>query len=152
LIPQIRVPLTILALALFASFSNARAQKTLSADQTQIVDTVKTVFTAAQADDIALFDTVIARDFYLYDGGTRFNGDDIITFIKTQHAAGKRFEWNVTEPDVHVNGNTAWIAYVNKGSITDASGTTNQKWLESGFLEKQACVWKSCSCTALVSR
>jgi hypothetical protein len=25
-----------------------------------------------------------------------------------------------------------------KGRITDASGTTNQKWLESAFLEKQA--------------
>ena len=47
----------------------------------------------------------------------------------------------VAEPNVHISGNTAWIAYVNKG-ITDASGTTNQKWLESDFLEKQAGVWK----------
>jgi len=61
-----------------------------------------------------------------------------MAFIKSQHAAGK----NVTEPDVHISGNTAWIAYVNKGSITDASGTTNQKWLESAFLEKQAGNWK----------
>lgn len=37
-----------------------------------------------------------------------------------KHAAGKRYEWNVTEPDVHISGNTAWIAYANKGSITDA--------------------------------
>ena len=111
-------------------------------DQTQIVDTVKTVFAAAQTDDITLFNSVVAHDFYLYDGGIRFNGDGIMAFIKTQRAAGKRFEWNVTEPDVHVSGNTAWIAYVNKGSITDASGTTDQKWLESAFLEKQADVWK----------
>jgi hypothetical protein len=35
------------------------------------------------------------------------------------------------------------IAYVNKGSITDASGTTvNQNWLESAFLQTQAGVWK----------
>jgi hypothetical protein len=26
--------------------------------------------------------------------------------------------------------------------MTDASGTTNQKWLESAFLEKEAGVWK----------
>jgi ketosteroid isomerase-like protein len=56
--------------------------------------------------------------------------------------AGKRFEWNVTEPDVHISGNTAWIAYVNQGSITDASGTLGQKWLESAFLQKQAGIWK----------
>jgi len=41
----------------------------------------------------------------------------------------------VTEPDAHISGNTAWIAYVNKGSISDASGTVNQNWLESAFLE-----------------
>jgi len=43
-----------------------------------------------------------------------------MTHIKTLLAAGKRYEWSVTEPDVHISGNTAWIAYVNKGSITDA--------------------------------
>ncbi|HTF71962.1 MAG TPA: hypothetical protein VK638_55775 [Edaphobacter sp.] len=65
-----------------------------------------------------------------------------MTLIKAQHAAGKRYEWNVTEPDVHISGKTAWIAYVNKGSINDASGTVNQNWLESAFLEKQAGLWK----------
>ena len=35
-----------------------------------------------------------------------------------------------------------WIAYINKGSITDASGTISQKWLESAFLQKQAGNWK----------
>ena len=65
-----------------------------------------------------------------------------MSLIKAQHVAGKRYEWNVTEPDVHISGNTAWIAYINKGSITDASGTINQNWLESAFLQKQAGVWK----------
>jgi ketosteroid isomerase-like protein len=114
----------------------------LTAEQTQIVDRVKTIFAAALTDDVAMLNTAIAPDFYIYDGGTRFNGDGIITLIKAQHAAGKRFEWNVTEPDVHISGNTAWIAYINKGSVTDATGTTNQKWLESAFLEKQSGVWK----------
>jgi hypothetical protein len=65
-----------------------------------------------------------------------------LVFIKAQHAAGKRYEWNVTEPDVHVSGNTAWIAYTNKGSITDSFCTINQKWLESAFLQKEAGIWK----------
>jgi ketosteroid isomerase-like protein len=103
---------------------------------------VSTIFTAALLDDTAKFDSVIASDFYIFDGGARFNGDTIMAFIKAQHAAGERYEWNVTEPDVHVIGDTAWIAYVNKGSITDASGTTKQNWLESAFLEKQAGNWK----------
>jgi ketosteroid isomerase-like protein len=111
-------------------------------EEQQIIDTVSTIFTAARVDDTAKFDSVISSDFYIFDGGARFNGDTIMAFIKAQHAAGKRYEWNVTEPDVHVTGDTAWIAYVNKGSITDASGTTKQNWLESAFLEKQAGNWK----------
>jgi ketosteroid isomerase-like protein len=123
-------------------FTARAQQKPLTSDQTQVVDTVSTIFTAARADDVAKFDSVIASDFYIFDGGARFNGDSIMALIKAQHAAGKRYEWNVTEPDVHISGNIAWIAYVNQGSITDASGTVNQNWLESAFLEKQAGTWK----------
>src|SRR6202042_3863625 len=121
------------ALILSPNVSTVRAQqKSLTSDQRQVVDTVSTIFTAARADDVAKFDSVIAPGFYIFDVGARFNGDTIMAFIKAQHAAGKRYEWNVTEPDVHISGNTAWIAYVNKGSITDASGTTvNQNCLES---------------------
>ena len=71
-----------------------------------------------------------------------------MALIKAQHVAGKRYEWNVTEPHVHIRGNTAWIAYVNKGSISDASGTVNQNWLESAFLQKQAGAGRPSSCTA----
>jgi ketosteroid isomerase-like protein len=143
--PQLRIALaiTVFALACTMSVSIADAQqKPLTADERQIVDTVSTIFAAARTDDVAKFDSVIASDFYIFDGGARFNGDTVMAFIKAQHAAGKRYEWNVTEPDVHVSGITAWIAYTNKGSITDASGTINQEWLESAFLEKQAGAWK----------
>jgi Domain of unknown function (DUF4440) len=101
-----------------------------------------TIFTAARADDIAKFDSVIAPDFYIYDNGARFNGDTVMALIKQLHAAGKHYEWNVTQPDVNISGNTAWIAYVNQGSISDASSTMDQTWLESAFLQKQAGVWK----------
>jgi len=131
------------ALIFSPNVSAARAQqKSLTSEEKQVVDTVSTIFSAARADDVAKFDSVIASAFYIFDGGARFDGDTIMTFTKSQHAAGKRYEWKVTEPDVHISGNTAWIAYVNKGSITDASGTLNQKWLESAFLEKQAGTWK----------
>ena len=131
------------ALIFSPNVSTVTAQQTsLTSDQKQVVDTVSTIFTAARADDVAKFDSVIAPGFYIFDAGARFNGDAIMALIKAQHAAGKRYEWKVTEPDVHINGNTAWIAYVNKGSISDASGTVNQNWLESAFLEKQAGSWK----------
>ena len=142
---QLPVALAALTFALIFSpnVSSVRTlQKSLTSEQKQVVDTVSTIFTAARADDVAKFNSVIASDFYIFDGGARFNAETIMAFIKAQHAAGKRYEWKVTEPDVHISGNTAWVAYVNKGSITDASGTVNQNWLESAFLEKQAGTWK----------
>jgi hypothetical protein len=65
-----------------------------------------------------------------------------MALIKAQHAAGKCYEWNVTEPDVHISDHTPWVAYINRGSITDSSGTVNQRWVESAFLQKQAGSWK----------
>ncbi len=117
-------------------------QKHPTADRNQIVDTISKLFTAIGTDDGAKFNSVIASDFYIFDGGVRFHGEELIALMKAQHAAGKRYEWNVTEPDVHISGNTAWIAYVNKGSITDTSGTIKQHWLESAFLQKQAGIWR----------
>ena len=141
--PRIALAIVVFAVVCTVSVSIAEAQqKPLTADQRQIIDTVSTIFAAARKDDVAKFDSVIASDFYIFDGGARFNGDTVMAFIKAQHAAGKRYEWNVTEPEVHIHGNTAWIAYVNKGSISDASGTVNQNWLESAFLEKRAGIWK----------
>ena len=136
---QLPIALVVTFVLIFSpNVSTVRAQQTsLTSDQKQVVDTVSTIFTAARADDVAKFDSVIAPGFYIFDVGARFNGDTIMALIKAQHAAGKRYEWNVTEPDVHINGNTAWIAYVNKGSISDASGTVNQNWLESAFLENR---------------
>jgi hypothetical protein len=141
---QLAIALAVtLALIFSPNVTTVRAQqKSLTSDQKQVVDTVRTIFSAARADDVAKFDSVIAPGFYIFDVGARFNGDTIMASIKALHAAGKRYEWNVTEPDVHITGNTAWIAYVNKGSISDASGTLNQNWLESAFLEKQAGTWK----------
>ena len=141
---QLPIALAITFALIFSpNVSTVRAQQnSLTSDQKQVVDTVSTIFTSARADDVAKFDSVIAPGFYIFDVGARFNGDTIMALIKAQHAAGKRYEWNVTEPDVHINGNTAWIAYLNKGSISDASGTVNQNWLESAFLEKQAGTWK----------
>jgi len=142
---QIRITLIIIGLVLmsFVHVSAAMAQqKVLTNEQTQIVDIVNTMLTAVRTDDAAKLNSIIAPDFYMFDGGARFNGETIMALIKAQQAAGKRFEWSVTEPDVHISGDTAWIAYVNQGSIADTSGRVNQQWLESAFLAKQAGSWK----------
>jgi Domain of unknown function (DUF4440) len=92
--------------------------------------------------DIAKLDSVIAPDFYIFANGMRFNVDALMAAIKALHAAGERADEHVTEPDIHISGDIAWIAYVNQGSISDGFGTVSQKWLESAFLQKQSGIWK----------
>jgi ketosteroid isomerase-like protein len=119
----------------------AQEDSTMS-DREQIVKVVNTVFAAIRTDDRQELNSVVTPDFYLFDGGVRLDADSLVALIRAKYAAGKRYEWNVTAPDVHVSGNTAWIAYVNKGSISDAAGSVSQQWLESAFLEKQGGKWK----------
>jgi hypothetical protein len=97
---------------------------------------VRAIFTAVHENDEALFYAVIAPDFYLFEAGVRFDGPGMLALIKAERDAGKSFEWDVTEPDIRIGGNVAWIAYVNPGSITDAAGTKPQVWLESAFLRE----------------
>jgi ketosteroid isomerase-like protein len=126
----------------FGAISSAQ-QKARSADETKVIDTVKEIFAAAKADDVAKFNSVVTPGYYMFDGGERFDGDAIMKLIRGVHAKGIRYEWNVVDPDVHVIGKTAWIAYVNRGSVTDEKGkATPMEWLESAFLEKQNGTWK----------
>jgi hypothetical protein len=115
----------------------------LTARQRTIVDLLTSMFAAAEIDDTAKFDSLLAPGFYMYDNGRRFDGDAIMGFIKSAHAAGMKYEWNVTAPDVHITGKTAWIAYVNRGSVTDAKGAKQDlTWLESADFVQQNGSWK----------
>jgi hypothetical protein len=111
-------------------------------DRPEVVEAVRAFFSALESGNNTQFMSVVTPDFYSFEGGTRFSGQEIFSFIRAQHAAGRSYRWNVSEADVRVTSNSAWIAYLNLGSITDSSGTTDHKWLESAFLEKQADGWK----------
>jgi ketosteroid isomerase-like protein len=119
-----------------------RAMTTPTEDEAQIVAVLRAIFVAARDADEAGFAALIAPGYYMYDGGKRFDGTAIMGLIKAAYAEGRRFDWNVTEPDVHVAGDTAWVAYVNRGGITDASGTKPQSWLESACFTRIGGAWK----------
>jgi hypothetical protein len=111
-------------------------------DEAKVIDTMGQMFVAAKTDDLDRFHKVTAAEFYAFDGGKRFDGDGLMTLIKAAHAAGKRYEWKVTEPMVHLACNDAWITYTNRGSVQDETGTKDLMWLESAFLHKEAGEWK----------
>jgi ketosteroid isomerase-like protein len=122
--------------------SSSPAAASTAADRDAVVATVTAMFEAAKQDDLAKFHTLATADFYAFDGGKRFDGDALMQLIKQLHAAGKVYEWHVTQPEVHIDGHTAWVTYVNRGSIQDASGKQDQTWLESVILRKQQGRWR----------
>jgi len=140
--PRLLTLFAFLALAP-ASMSFAQVQPSSpSAEPAKVIDTVKAIFDAAKSDDLEKFHAVTTRGFYMFDNGARFDGDAMMALMKADHAAGKRYDWNITDPDVHIQGSTAWIAYINKGSLTDAAGTQELQWQESAFLHREGDTWK----------
>lgn len=135
--------ISLAVLILVMAVASGAQQKSRTAHEQRVVDTVKTIFVAAKEDDLEKFNSVVVPGYYMFDEGKRFDGDAIMKLIRDMHAKGIRYEWTVVNPDVHISGNTAWIAYQNRGIITDQNGkSTTMAWLESAFLEKRHGVWK----------
>ncbi|MCM2315641.1 MAG: nuclear transport factor 2 family protein [Thermoanaerobaculia bacterium] len=111
-------------------------------DRNEVVETVRQMYVALTNDDFDRFRAVTSSNFYAFDVGKRFDGEELAALVRNAHASGKVYVWEVTEPDVHVDGNSAWVAYVNRGSITDAAGKKELSWLESAVLRKEKGVWR----------
>jgi ketosteroid isomerase-like protein len=137
-----RAPAVLLAAMLVFNMVNAAGAATTASEERKITDALVTMYAAATTDDLAKFHTVAAADFYAFDNGERFVGDELMQLIRALHASGAVYEWHVTEPQVHISGNTAWITYVNRGSVQNASGKKDMTWLESAFLRKESGSWR----------
>lgn len=100
------------------------------------------MYAALAADDEAAFEAELAEGFYAYDLGRRYSAGELFAVIKAAHVAGKRFVWTVQEPDTHVTCDLAWVAYVNRGSVTDGTGERPVAWLESAALVHERGAWR----------
>jgi hypothetical protein len=100
------------------------------------------LFAALRADDVDRFQKIVSPDFYAFDAGRRFDGSELALFVKEAHAKGVRFAWSITEPLVHMSCGTAWLTYLNKGSVGTAEGEKPVSWLESMVLQYRDSHWR----------
>jgi len=107
-----------------------------------VVQTIKDFFAAAHADDEAGYHRVVTGDFYAFDNGKTFHGDELFALIKAAHAQGRRIDWTVTEPRVEVVCDAALITYVNRGAAGDAKAMAPVTWLESVWMRYQDGRWR----------
>ncbi len=137
------IALGVLGFSLMAGSATAQSCPDVPAEHDAVVETLRAFYAGASKDDYPAFRKVLAPDFYAFDGGRRFDGVALLDFVKTAYQdKGYVFVWKVTNPDVHMACNTAWITYTNVGSITDPSGKIMpMQWLESAVLQKQDGHW-----------
>jgi ketosteroid isomerase-like protein len=137
-------------LALVAALSIAGLTMTsamAATDDTQasrdaVANTLRDMYAALSADDMAKFKSIVTDDFYAYDLGRRYDGAALALLVMGLHKEGKKLVWTVNKPDVHIDGNTACIAYVNTGSVGDATTVTPMTWLESAMLRRDGGRWR----------
>ena len=129
------------ALASLVLTDHARAADCPSSDGALVVAALTELFAGARADDAARAKAVLAPGFYAFDAGRRLDADALLAGVGAAHKAGRVMEWTVAEPDVHIECGQAWAAWIDKGSIRDATGTQPVTWLESAALEFQGGRW-----------
>lgn len=132
-------PLLLLFAMCFGSLAYASSPDD---EHDKVAETVRQMFVALTNDDLDLFRAVTSTDFYSFDVGKRFDGDELAELVRKSHASGKVYVWEVTDPKVRIDGNTAWVTYVNRGSISDASGKRELSWLESAVLHREKGAWR----------
>jgi hypothetical protein len=113
-------------------------------DTEAVVKTMHDFFDAAARDDLDKFHDLVLGSFYSYDGGKRWDGDSLMRALIEWHRQGMKLAWSVNDPEVHVDCDIAWIAYLNRGQIQkpgDAAPTPTN-WLESAALQRQGNRWK----------
>jgi phosphoribosylanthranilate isomerase len=126
-------------LAITVGTGSVSAQSCASAaDRAAVVQAVRTMFVAANHDNITLFHSVTSLDFYAFDNGKQFHGDELMVLIQQLHAKGHVFVWKVTEPKVYLDCHIAGISEINVGSVDGKP----MRWLESGLLKKIDGKWR----------
>jgi len=110
--------------------------------EAEVVGAVERMYAAAKIDDMAGFAAAVSPGFYAYDSGNELTAPTLMALMKAAHAAGKIYEWRVTQPRVRLSCDTAWVSYVNLGAVTDENGRQPLKWLESAALSHDARGWR----------
>lgn len=134
-----------IALLLFCWASAASAAcSPRPGDAEAVTGVMRDFFVAAAEDDLAKFHSLTLPGFYAYDVGKRWEGDSLMRFVIQSHQQGFLFAWSVTAPEVHVDCDMAWIAYVNQGAVQKPgeAAPAPLTWLESATLQRQDKEWK----------
>lgn len=134
--------LLIVAMLAAGSLAAPTVAECVPADPKAVTAVVQEMFDAAAAQDAGRLAAVIAPGFYAFDVGKRYDKASFQTAMLSIQRPDNRITWHVTEPDVHIGCGSAWVAYVNRGSLIKAGQVTALTWLESAELTYVGGRWR----------
>jgi hypothetical protein len=112
--------------------------------QTEAIVSVQTdILSALENEDKVTWERLTVRDFVAFESGHRYGRTDFFELMRSAHAAGRRFEWSVTNPRIEVSCTLATLAYVNQGSVTQGSSHAAVSWLETATFRYNAGEWRA---------
>ncbi len=111
-------------------------------DEASAVRTIQDLYAALASDDVDAAGRLFAADFHAFDAGKPFTGPGLLGLVKEARAAGKKFVWNVTSPQTHLACDVAWLAWENRGSITEGANKQEVVWHESAVLRWSGAAWR----------
>jgi ketosteroid isomerase-like protein len=106
-----------------------------------VLRAVQALFEAFAARDMNAARALLAPDFHAFEHGVRFDADALVELIAKAQAGGTVFEWAITQPDIGIAGDMAWIAYANEGSVTRDGKRQPVTWMESAVLRREGERW-----------
>lgn len=102
---------------------------------------VQSFYDALRTDDAAAFQRATTPDFFAYEIGKRYTGQELRDIIAKDHADGQIINWNLGPMTMHVDCTVATAAWENNGSSGRQGKLKPRAWLESAVLRRQGDRW-----------
>ena len=99
-------------------------------------------FDALSVTQIPEMKAEVTSDFQLLETGEIWNMDTLVSKISRPKPANFLRKNSFQFLQTNIQGNTAWVSYLNTATITSSTRNTTVQWLESAILRKKRGQWK----------
>lgn len=111
-------------------------------DKADVAAAVQGFFDALGVGEAGRLAETTTADFYAFDVGKRYTGPALAAVIAEAKATASVPVWSLQDMDIRLGCDTAWAAWINRGSVGPRERPTPIVWLESAALRRVDGRWR----------
>lgn len=111
------------------------------ASRDEVRRTIHSFYDALAKDDYGAVQRVTTPDFYAFEVGKRYSGEELSDLIAKSHAEGRIINWGLGPMSMQVDCTVAAASWENIGSAGVAGKLQPRAWLESAALRRAGNRW-----------